>query len=173
MQAFSLSYMVIRYILLLSALFFIFVTPVYAQRGCCSHHGGISYCGSNGYFICADGMQSPSCECSYAPPVQYNYYTPEDAYSDTAADKSDAGDSASDNYYNSGTTNANYGEEKSSYQARNISDGELILILIFVLFIPIVAIITSILGMVFCIISFILNIIKALYDWIIKGFTRV
>ena len=33
------------------------------QRGCCSHHGGVSYCGRSGYFICADGTQSPSCRC--------------------------------------------------------------------------------------------------------------
>lgn len=33
------------------------------QRGCCSHHGGVASCGSNGYFICADGLQSPTCRC--------------------------------------------------------------------------------------------------------------
>ncbi len=36
----------------------------YASRGCCSWHGGVSYCGSNGYYICNDGTQSPSCRCS-------------------------------------------------------------------------------------------------------------
>ena len=35
-----------------------------ASRGCCSHHGGISYCGDSGYYICNDGSQSPSCSCS-------------------------------------------------------------------------------------------------------------
>jgi len=36
---------------------------VYAARGCCSWHGGISHCGDNGYYICNDGTQSPSCTC--------------------------------------------------------------------------------------------------------------
>lgn len=33
------------------------------RRGCCSWHGGVSYCGPNGYWICNDGTQSPSCTC--------------------------------------------------------------------------------------------------------------
>ena len=33
------------------------------RRGCCSHHGGVAYCGKNGYYICGDGSQSPSCRC--------------------------------------------------------------------------------------------------------------
>ncbi len=33
------------------------------QRGCCSHHGGVAYCGKSGYYICNDGSQSPSCRC--------------------------------------------------------------------------------------------------------------
>lgn len=33
------------------------------QRGCCSHHGGVSHCGNSGYFICNDGSRSPSCRC--------------------------------------------------------------------------------------------------------------
>ena len=35
-----------------------------AQRGCCSWHGGVSHCGPNGYYICNDGTQSPSCRCN-------------------------------------------------------------------------------------------------------------
>lgn len=35
-----------------------------AQRGCCSWHGGVSHCGSSGYYICNDGSQSPSCRCN-------------------------------------------------------------------------------------------------------------
>jgi len=35
-----------------------------AQRsGCCSRHGGVSYCGQSGYYICADGTRSKSCRC--------------------------------------------------------------------------------------------------------------
>ena len=42
-------------------------------RGCCSHHGGASSCGSNGYYICNDGTQSPSCKCSnYELPKLYD-----------------------------------------------------------------------------------------------------
>ena len=33
------------------------------RSGCCSQHGGVAYCGNNGYFVCADGKQSPSCRC--------------------------------------------------------------------------------------------------------------
>jgi hypothetical protein len=35
-----------------------------AKQGCCSYHGGVSYCGSSGYYICNDGTRSPSCTCS-------------------------------------------------------------------------------------------------------------
>lgn len=34
-----------------------------AQRGCCSHHGGVVGC-SGGKQLCADGSLSPSCTCS-------------------------------------------------------------------------------------------------------------
>lgn len=40
-----------------------------AQRGCCSHHGGVVGCSSNGKQICADGTLSPSCTCT--PPKIY------------------------------------------------------------------------------------------------------
>ncbi|MCX6075696.1 MAG: hypothetical protein NTW78_02270 [Campylobacterales bacterium] len=33
------------------------------QRGCCSHHGGVSGC-SNGKIVCNDGTYSPSCTCA-------------------------------------------------------------------------------------------------------------
>lgn len=40
------------------------VIPQTVERsGCCSHHGGVAYCGKNGYYICRDGSQSPSCRC--------------------------------------------------------------------------------------------------------------
>ena len=44
---------------------------VNAQRGCCSHHGGVAGCGANGRQICADGTYSPSCTCT--PPVTSIY----------------------------------------------------------------------------------------------------
>ncbi|MBD3362096.1 hypothetical protein GF362_00050 [Candidatus Dojkabacteria bacterium] len=39
------------------------ITSTFAKQGCCSHHGGVAYCGSNGFYICQDGEQSPSCTC--------------------------------------------------------------------------------------------------------------
>ena len=39
------------------------VTEAYAQRGCCSWHGGVSGCTISGRVICNDGTLSPSCTC--------------------------------------------------------------------------------------------------------------
>lgn len=39
-------------------------SKVYARRGCCSHHGGVSGCSSSGNQICADGSLSPTCTCT-------------------------------------------------------------------------------------------------------------
>jgi len=57
---------------------YIAVTPmnIYAQRGCCSWHDGISHCGSNGKYVCNDGTYSPSCTCGYSAPVSPTYRTP-------------------------------------------------------------------------------------------------
>ena len=44
---------------------------VYAQRGCCSHHGGEAGCSSDGRQICADGTFSPSCTCT---PIRTDVY---------------------------------------------------------------------------------------------------
>ena len=44
----------------------IYLPSVKAQRGCCSHHGGVAGCGSNGRQICNDGTYSPTCTCSGA-----------------------------------------------------------------------------------------------------------
>lgn len=46
---------------------FIFSVPqnVLAGRGCCSWHGGQSYCDTSvGRWVCADGTYSPSCTCT-------------------------------------------------------------------------------------------------------------
>lgn len=40
------------------------VTEIDNRSGCCSHHGGVAYCGESGYYICNDGTQSPSCTCN-------------------------------------------------------------------------------------------------------------
>jgi hypothetical protein len=46
---------------------FLNVSFVSAKSGCCSHHGGVSYCGGSGYYICNDGTQSPNFTCYVAP----------------------------------------------------------------------------------------------------------
>lgn len=64
-------------VLTVFVLFFASSPDLYAKRGCCSWHGGVSYCGSSGYYICNDGSRSPSCTCynSYNPPVYVPIYT--------------------------------------------------------------------------------------------------
>lgn len=53
-----------KYLVIL-VLLFIYVTPVYAGRGCCSHHGGESGgCTEDCHEICNDGTRSPTCTCS-------------------------------------------------------------------------------------------------------------
>lgn len=51
--------------LLLSIIAFTFSPSIaLAQQGCCSWHGGISYCDSSvGRYVCNDGTYSPSCGC--------------------------------------------------------------------------------------------------------------
>ena len=49
---------------LIVILIIISITPVYAQRGCCSHHGGVSGSCRYGKQVCNDGTTSPSCTCS-------------------------------------------------------------------------------------------------------------
>ena len=44
----------------------LFIPTVNAQRGCCSHHGGVAGCSSSGRQICNDGTYSPSCTCTPA-----------------------------------------------------------------------------------------------------------
>ena len=46
-------------------------TPVLAQQGCCSWHGGISHCDASvGRYVCQEGTYSPSCGCYRAPAVE-------------------------------------------------------------------------------------------------------
>lgn len=58
-------------ILLLLVLQFVIPMEVNAQRGCCSHHGGVVGCNENGRQICRDGTLSPSCTCT--PTITYIY----------------------------------------------------------------------------------------------------
>lgn len=49
---------------------------VEAQRGCCSHHGGVSGGCRNGKQVCNDGTTSPSCTCSGGSSNSYSYSPP-------------------------------------------------------------------------------------------------
>jgi len=50
--------------ILLTLLFLFFPTNSFATSGCCSWHGGQSYCDySTGRWVCNDGTYSPSCTC--------------------------------------------------------------------------------------------------------------
>lgn len=50
--------------IVLAILIFFVTTPILAQRGCCSWHGGVSGCDSNtGKLLCSDGTDSPTCAC--------------------------------------------------------------------------------------------------------------
>lgn len=51
-------------------LFFISITSAFAQSGCCSWHGGVSYCDTSvGRKVCNDGTYSPSCTCPISTPI--------------------------------------------------------------------------------------------------------
>ena len=58
-----------KVVLIIIMLLWIYPMPVMAQRGCCSSHGGVVGCSSNGKQVCADGTLSPSCTCT--PPIVY------------------------------------------------------------------------------------------------------
>lgn len=51
-------------VLLIISLFILLTEGVYAQRGCCSHHGGVAGCNSDGRQVCNDGTLSKTCTCT-------------------------------------------------------------------------------------------------------------
>lgn len=57
-------------------------SAVLARSGCCSWHGGVSHCASNGRYVCNDGTYSPTCTCG-APTYTYTPPAPPDIPSDT------------------------------------------------------------------------------------------
>lgn len=61
----------IKYEFVFLIIMLIFPITANAQRGCCSHHGGVAGCSENGRQICRDGTLSPSCTCT--PTVTYIY----------------------------------------------------------------------------------------------------
>lgn len=65
------------------------IMVVSAKRGCCSHHGGVAGCNSDGRQICNDGTLSPSCTCT---PIVKDVYGCTDQNADnynTKANKDD------------------------------------------------------------------------------------
>ncbi len=43
----------------------LFIKPIQAKSGCCSHHGGVCGCDTNiGSQVCCDGSYSPTCGCT-------------------------------------------------------------------------------------------------------------
>lgn len=54
--------------ILLISFLFILVGVAQAKSGCCSWHGGVSYCDTSvGRYVCRDNTYSPSCGCYKAP----------------------------------------------------------------------------------------------------------
>lgn len=59
--------LIVSFIFLTISLFW-FPKTVDARSGCCSWHGGVSYCDTSvGRYVCNDGTYSPSCACYLAP----------------------------------------------------------------------------------------------------------
>lgn len=89
--------------LIIIVMCFLIALPVYAQRGCCSHHGGVAGCNSSGRQICNDGTLSPSCTCT---PVVKEVYgcTDKSAYNYNSKATKDNG---SCKYYIYGCTDKN------------------------------------------------------------------
>ena len=52
-----------RMLCLIIIVLLVSVIDTNAQRGCCSHHGGVSGSCRNGKQVCNDGTTSPSCTC--------------------------------------------------------------------------------------------------------------
>lgn len=61
---------IMRRVLLSLLAFLLIASSVNAKQGCCSWHGGVSYCDTSvGRYVCSDGTYSPSCDCSYVPAI--------------------------------------------------------------------------------------------------------
>ena len=52
----------IKYVLILGLL--LIPAGVSAEGSCCTDHGGVDYCVTEGYWVCKDGTESKSCSCS-------------------------------------------------------------------------------------------------------------
>jgi len=66
LQAWKVSILIMA---LFGAIFLFSPKSSNATSGCCSWHGGVSYCDTSvGTYVCNDGSYSPSCGCAYIPP---------------------------------------------------------------------------------------------------------
>lgn len=90
------------------------IDKVYAGRGCCSHHGGQSYCSNDGRWVCNDGTYSPSCRCSESYNGSSNSQQTHENYYKTTTTKLIYGctDSKALNYNN----NANISDRSCKYE---------------------------------------------------------
>ena len=92
-----------KYVVLIIIMFFsVNSTEIHAQRGCCSHHGGVAGCSSNGRQICSDGTLSPSCTCTPVVQTIYGCTDPEAKNYNKDANK----DNGSCEYYVYGCTDS-------------------------------------------------------------------
>lgn len=142
-----------KVVVLVLLMLFLMPINVYAQRGCCSHHGGVSGACRNGHQVCNDGTSSPSCTCSggTSSSSSRQVYTPSYTYGCTnqnalnynpKANKDDGSciakvlgctDKAAINYNASANTNDNSCKyqkeitetEKIKYQTRYIDNDKM------------------------------------------------
>ena len=103
------------------------LSQTYAGRGCCSWHGGQSYCDRNiGKWVCNDGTYSPTCTCS----------SNEDELTDNSNFQYDSNSSILD-FETIANSNNNYDAKNNKvtkYSEDNIVVSLIILILCFYLF---------------------------------------
>lgn len=108
-----------KVVLIVLVFMFLYPINVNAQRGCCSHHGGVSGCSNSGRTICNDGTLSPSCTCN--PPVIYGCTDPNANNYNSSANKNNGTckynvygctDSSAINY----NSNANINDNTCNYE---------------------------------------------------------
>ena len=53
-----------KYFKVLLVLFILLIPSTVLADSCCSEHGGLDYCVTEGYWVCKDGTESKNCACS-------------------------------------------------------------------------------------------------------------
>lgn len=84
-------------VVLFVLLFFVFISPLDATSGCCSHHGGVdcSEKQSDGTVVCSDGWLGSSCSYDSMKKCDGFISDVSDADTDTVDNNSDTNDSGS------------------------------------------------------------------------------